>query len=126
MSTDNLGTFHFSIHGDASMNNCFVNNTGGPSLDRVERNTQLRQSKAAQRRATVNVASPIEGGGIKAEEGLISTQVTIPKTPRFTLQRAATMMLTPTRPVGRAPSFLKSILAVIKSSCMRIYQGGDP
>ncbi len=95
-------------------------------MDRVERNTQLRQSKAAQRRATVNVASPIEGGGIKAEEGLISTQVTIPKTPRFTLQRAATMMLTPTRPVGRAPSFLKSILAVIKSSCMRIYQGGDP
>jgi hypothetical protein len=95
-------------------------------LDRVERNTQLRQPKAAQRRATVNISSPIEDGDIKGEGPVSSPQVTIPKPPRFTLQRAATMMLTPTKPVGRAPGFLKSLLAVAKSSCMRIYQGGDP
>ncbi|KAF8348827.1 Calcium/proton exchanger [Amanita rubescens] len=93
-----------------------TDNLGGPSLDRVERNTQLRQPKAAQRRATVNVSSPIEDGDIKGEAPVLSPQVTIPKPPRFTLQRAATMMLTPTRPVGHAPGFLKSLLAVVKSS----------
>lgn len=121
MSTENLGAFHFSVHGDA-MNNCFVNNTGGPSLDRVELNTQLRQPKAAQRRATVHVSSPTS---IKAEQGPDSLQIISPRNPRFTLQRATTMMLTPTRPVGPAPGFLRSLLAVAKSSCMRIYQGGD-
>ncbi|KAF8349146.1 Calcium/proton exchanger [Amanita rubescens] len=89
---------------------------GGPSLDRVERNTQLRQPKAAQRRVTVK-----EGGGRNlAGEGPVSFQVTSPKGPRFTLQRAATMMLTPTRPVGRAPGFLASLLAVAKSSWLNL------
>ena len=98
---------------------CFACNAGGPSTNRVERNTQVEQPKAAQRRATA-ISSPKEAGGINAEDGL-PPLVTSPKSPRLTLQRATTVMFTPPKPVGPAPGFFRSLLAVAKSSCMRIY-----
>jgi hypothetical protein len=108
------------VHGDALLNNCFAYNTDGPSTGRVKRNTQLEHPKAAQRRATANMYSPKEAGGINAEDRLPHL-VTDPKPPRFTLQRVKTAMLTPTKPVGPAPGFFTSLLAVAKSSCMRVF-----
>ncbi|KAK2460882.1 hypothetical protein APHAL10511_007352 [Amanita phalloides] len=88
---------------------------GSSNFADVTLNTQLDHPRPAQKRATAD--SVKRGQHIKSEDNTDPGPIiTSPTSPRFTLGRAATVMLQPPRPVGRAPGFSGSLLAVVKSS----------